>query len=115
MSIRDNIEGIPVFVAAVEAGSFSRAAEQLALSRSAVGKTVARLEQRLGVSLFQRTTRSQSLTEEGEIYYERCLKAFNELRDVEALLDIARHPLNGRLRLTMPLLFVRFCVAPVLL
>lgn len=115
MSIRDNIEGIPVFVAAVEAGSFSRAAEQLALSRSAVGKTVARLEERLGVRLFQRTTRSQSLTEEGEIYYERCLKALNELRAAEALLDNARHQVNGRLRVTMPLLFGRYCVAPVLL
>lgn len=115
MSIRDSIEGIPVFVAAVEAGSFSRAAEQLALSRSAVGKSVARLEERLGVRLFQRTTRTQRLTEEGEIYYERCLKALNELRTAEALLENARQEVNGRLRVTMPMLFGRFCIAPVLL
>lgn len=115
MSIRDSVEGIAVFVAAAEAGSFAKAAEQLALSRSAVGKTVARLEARLGVRLFQRTTRSQSLTEEGEIYFERCQKALNELREAEALLDNARHEVNGRLRVTMPLLFGRYCVAPVLL
>lgn len=115
MSIRDSVEGIAVFVAAAEAGSFARAAEQLALSRSAVGKTVARLEARLGVRLFHRTTRSQSLTEEGEIYFERCNKALTELRAAEALLDSGRHEVNGRLRVTMPLLFGRYCVAPVLL
>lgn len=115
MSIRDSVEGIAVFVAAAEAGSFARAAEQLALSRSAVGKTVARLEERLGVRLFHRTTRTQSLTEEGEIYFERCSKALSELRAAEALLDNARDDVNGRLRVTMPLLFGRYCVAPVLL
>ena len=115
MSIRDSVEGIAVFVAAAEAGSFAKAAEQLALSRSAVGKTVARLEERLGVRLFHRTTRTQSLTEEGEIYFERCCKALNELRAAEALLDNARDEVNGRLRVTMPLLFGRYCVVPVLL
>ena len=115
LSVRESVDGIAVFVAAAEAGSFSRAAEELALSRSAVGKTVARLEARLGVRLFHRTTRTQSLTEEGEIYYERCLKALSELRAAEALLDHARHEVNGRLRVTMPLLFGRYCVAPVLL
>ena len=115
MSIRDSVEGIAVFVTAAEAGSFAKAADQLALSRSAVGKTVARLEERLGVRLFQRTTRTQSLTEEGEIYFERCTKALSELRAAEALLDNARDEVNGRLRVTMPLLFGRYCVAPVLL
>lgn len=115
MNVRDRVEGIAVFVAAAEAGSFARAAENLALSRSAVGKTVARLEERLGVRLFHRTTRTQSLTEEGEIYFERCFKALSELRAAEALLDSARHEVNGRLRVTMPLLFGRYCIAPVLL
>lgn len=104
-----------MFVAAAEAGSFAKAAEQLALSRSAVGKTVARLEERLGVRLFHRTTRTQSLTEEGAIYFERCSKALSELRAAEALLNNARDEVNGRLRVTMPLLFGRYCVAPVLM
>jgi DNA-binding transcriptional LysR family regulator len=86
-SMRDNIEGIDVFVASAEAGSFARAADRLALTRSAVGKTIARLEERLGVRLFHRTTRSQSLTEQGQIYYERCLRALAELRMGQALLD----------------------------
>ncbi|HSH41737.1 MAG TPA: LysR family transcriptional regulator [Arenicellales bacterium] len=56
--------GISVFVEAVERGSFSAAADQLHLSRSAIGKAVAKLEEQLGVRLFHRTTRRQSLTAE---------------------------------------------------
>ncbi|WP_287147465.1 LysR family transcriptional regulator [Aeromonas sp.] len=61
----NSLNGIDLFATVVEAGSFARAAERLHLTRSAVGKGIARLEQRLGVQLFHRTTRSQSLTEEG--------------------------------------------------
>ncbi len=66
----DTLKDIPVFVAAVEAGSFAQAAMRLHLSRSAVGKSIARLEQRLGVRLFQRTTRSLKLTDNGALFYE---------------------------------------------
>ncbi|BDC88285.1 MULTISPECIES: LysR family transcriptional regulator [Aeromonas] len=61
----NTLNGIDLFATVVEAGSFAQAAERLHLTRSAVGKGVARLELRLGVQLFHRTTRSQSLTEEG--------------------------------------------------
>lgn len=76
----EQLKGISIFVEAVEAGGFSAAAERLHLTRSAVGKTIARLEQRLGVRLFNRTTRMQSLTEEGRFFYERCLRAVEEIR-----------------------------------
>lgn len=113
--MRDNLDGVGVFVEAVEAGGFARAAERLALTRSAVGKTVARLEARLGVRLFHRTTRSQSLTEDGQIYYERCLRALEELRGAEALLDSGRREVSGKLKVSMPVLFGRYCVQPILL
>lgn len=113
--MRDNLDGVAVFVAAVEAGGFSRAAERLALSRSAVGKTIARLEARLGVRLFHRTTRSQCLTEEGQVYFERCLTAIEELRKGEALLDSGRREVTGPLKISAPVLFGRYCVQPVLL
>src|SRR5438876_76569 len=58
----DRLSGVSVFVETVEAGGFSAAASKLHLSRSAVGKTIARLEERLGVRLFHRTTRNQGLT-----------------------------------------------------
>jgi DNA-binding transcriptional LysR family regulator len=110
----DRLTGVSVFVEAVEAGGFSAAAARLNLSRSAVGKTVARLEARLGVRLFHRTTRSQSLTEDGQAFYERCLRALEEIRAGEAMLDSGRREVAGRLRVSVPVLFGRRCVAPVL-
>jgi len=107
-------DGIEVFVEAVEAGGFAKAAERLSLTRSAVGKIIARLEERLGVRLFQRTTRTQSLTEDGQQYYERCIQAIEELRLGEALLESGRQEVAGKLRVSLPVLFGRHCVAPIL-
>ncbi|AWF53496.1 TPA: LysR family transcriptional regulator [Klebsiella michiganensis] len=111
----DTLKDIPVFVAAVEAGSFAQAAIRLHLSRSAVGKSIARLEERLGVRLFQRTTRSQSLTDNGALFYEHCLRALEEIRGAESLLETGKQQVSGRLRVAMPVLFGRQCVAPLLI
>ena len=111
----DTLKDIPVFVAAVEAGSFAQAATRLHLSRSAVGKSIARLEGRLGVRLFQRTTRSQSLTDNGALFYKRCLRALEEIRGAESLLETGKQQVSGRLRVAMPVLFGRQCVAPLLI
>ena len=110
----ERLQGIDAFVQAVEAGSFAQAAERMRLTRSAVGKSIARLERRLGVRLFHRTTRRQSLTEDGQAYYERCKRALAELEDAEAALDNGRREPSGRLRVSVPVLFGRHCVAPVL-
>lgn len=112
--MRDRLDGIGVFVEVVQAGSFAAAAARLHLSRSAVGKSIARLESRLGVRLFHRTTRTQSLTEDGTAYYERCLRALDEIRAGEAMLESGRREAVGRLRVSVPSLFGRHCVAPVL-
>ncbi|MFJ2330712.1 LysR family transcriptional regulator [Pseudomonas helleri] len=111
----DPLSGIHAFVEAVQAGSFALAAQRLRLTRSAVGKSIARLEERLGVRLFLRTTRSQSLTEAGRTYYEHCVRALAELGAGALALDSARHEPAGRLRVSVPVLFGRNCVAPVLL
>lgn len=110
-----SLSGIDVFVAVVEAGSFAQAAEGLHITRSAVGKSIARLEQRLGVLLFHRTTRSQSLTEEGSLFYGHCLRALDEVRTGEAALESGKGNVNGRLRVSMPVLFGHLCIAPILL
>ncbi len=111
----ERLQGIATFVATVEAASFSAAGERLQLSRSAVGKSIARLEARLGVRLFHRTTRSQSLTDDGQLYYERCRRALAELDEASASLEAGRSEPVGRLRLSMPELLGRRCVAPLLL
>ncbi len=111
----NTLNGIDLFATVVEAGSFAQAAERLHLTRSAVGKGVARLELRLGVQLFHRTTRSQSLTEEGALFYRHCLRALEEVRLGEAALASNKLTLNGRLKVSMPVLFGQQCVAPILL
>ncbi len=113
--MRNNLKGIDVFVAAVEASSFAQAAEKLHITRSAVGKSIARLEERLGVVLFHRTTRSQSLTDEGSLFYEHCLRAMDEIQAGEALLETGKWQMKGRLRVSMPTLFGHLCVAPILI
>ena len=110
----DVLADIPTFVAVVEAGGFAAASRRLSLSRSAVGKSIARLEDRLSVRLFHRTTRTQSLTDDGTAFYERCLRALEELRAGRAQLESGRHIINGRLRVSVPVLFGRLCVAQVL-
>ncbi|MEA3629550.1 LysR family transcriptional regulator [Enterobacter hormaechei] len=111
----DTLKDIPVFVASVEAGSFAQAAVRLHLSRSAVGKSIARLEERLGVRLFHRTTRSQRLTDNGALFYERCLRALEEIRGAESQLETGKHQVSGRLPVAMPVLFGRQCIAPLLI
>ena len=113
--MNDMLNGIPEFVEAVEAGGFSAAATRMNLSRSAIGKTIAKLERRLNVRLFHRTTRMQSLTDEGQAFYERCRRALDEIQSGEAMLESGKREVTGRLRISMPVLFGRRCAAPLLL
>jgi DNA-binding transcriptional LysR family regulator len=111
----DPLSGVSLFVQVAEAGSFALAAERVGLSRSAVGKAIARLEDRLGTRLVHRTTRSQSLTEAGQAYFERCRRVLAELEAAEADIDTGRATPAGRLRVTAPVLIGRRFVAPALL
>lgn len=115
MISNERFAGIRAFVQAVEAGSFSRAAQQLGLSPSSVGKAVARLEQRLDTRLFHRTTRSLSLTGEGLAFHDSCVRALAELEQAESALAERRLQPTGRLRITVPVLLGRDWVTPLLL
>lgn len=110
----DSLQGILPFLNAVDAGSFTRAAERLQVTTSAIGKSVSQLERRLGVQLLNRTTRSLSLTSEGEAYYAACSAALGQIEEAQALLASRRQVPSGRLRVDLPLAFGRRCVAPVL-
>jgi DNA-binding transcriptional LysR family regulator len=110
----DKLHGVTTFVQVVDAGSFTLAAERMHLTRSAVGKVITRLEARLGVRLLHRTTRSQTLTEAGQAYYDRCVRALAELDAAEADLESEHTEPRGRLRVSAPIAFGHHCVAPVL-
>lgn len=73
------------------------------MSSSAIGKSVARLEQRLGVRLFHRSTRSINLTAEGMLFLNRCQRVLNELEAAELELSSTSSEPRGKLRVSLPL------------
>ncbi|MBW8726640.1 MAG: LysR family transcriptional regulator [Inquilinus limosus] len=99
----DSLGALDAFVRAADARSFTAAGRQLGVSSSAVGKAVARLEERLGVRLLHRSTRSVTLTPEGALFLERCRRIFSEIETAEAELAQTRGAPRGRLRVSLPL------------
>ncbi|WP_315810810.1 LysR family transcriptional regulator [Bradyrhizobium sp. SZCCHNR3107] len=111
----EHLSGITAFVQAADAGGFTLAAERLGLSKSGIAKSVARLEDRLGVRLFNRTTRRFALTAEGQSFYETCVRVLTDLENAETALNAHRLRPRGRLRVDLPVVFGRRWVLPVLL
>lgn len=108
----DRFAAMRVFIRAVELGSFSSAAQALRISPQLVGKQVGQLEAHLGVQLLHRTTRRQSLTDFGRVFYDR---AKIILADVEAAEGLAAEALatpTGRLRINAPVSFGMHALAP---
>lgn len=114
MASEDRLKGITAFVATVESGSFTAAAERLHLTSSAISKSVARLETRLGSRLFERTTRRLALTDAGQAYYQTCIRVLGELSEAESVLAAQRSTPAGRLRVAVPHTFGRTHVMPLL-
>ena len=109
------LKDILPFVASVECGSFTAAAERLHVTGSAVSKSVSRLETRLGSRLLERTTRSLNLTDAGSAYYQTCLRVLEDLAEAEAVLAAQRTIPSGRLRLAVPTTYGRLNVMPLLM
>lgn len=104
----DNFSGIVSFVRSAETLSFVAASRALGVSPSAVGKSIAKLEQALQVRLFQRSTRTVKLTAEGEMFYQRCRRALDEIHDARAMLSHAIQAPRGTLRVSLPTIGYRF-------
>lgn len=103
-----------MFVAVMETGSFTAAAERLGTSSGQASKLVSRLETRLGVRLLSRTTRAVSPTEAGQAYFDRLRPLLDEFDNLDASIRDASHAPRGRLRLTAPLTFGTMEIAPAL-
>lgn len=99
----DSLGSLNAFVQAADARSFTLAGRQLGVSSSAIGKAVARLEERLGVRLFHRSTRTITLTPEGSLFLERCRRIFCEIEAAELELAQTQGAPRGRLRVSMPI------------
>lgn len=110
--VMDPLDGIATFARVVESGSFSAAADRLALSKSAVSAHVQRLEERLGVRLLNRTTRRLSVTEAGAAYYRHCARILAEAEAAEQAAGALQREPRGTLRISAPDSFGTMHVAP---
>ncbi|THF64779.1 LysR family transcriptional regulator [Pseudothauera nasutitermitis] len=109
----DLLQAMKTFVAVVDAGSFVGAMDAVALSKPAVSRHVAELEAHLGARLLQRTTRRLSLTDEGQIYYQRCKEVLQAVLEAEAEVGAATGRVQGRLRIGAPQTFGALHLAPL--
>jgi DNA-binding transcriptional LysR family regulator len=110
----DRLHEMELFVRVVETGSFSAAARDLKLGQPAISKTIAALEERLGVRLLVRSTRQLSPTEAGTAFYEHALRAIAEANEADAAAQGAGAGLEGRLRICAPVTFARLHLVPKL-
>lgn len=108
----DSLNGFVVFVKIAETGSIVAAGRSLGISASAVGKSLIRLEEKIGVRLFHRNTRSINLTAEGRLFLERSRRILAEIEAAEMELSQAIKSPQGRLRVSLPL--VSPLVLPIL-
>lgn len=109
----DRLESMAVFIKAADTGSFAAAGNALRLSAQMVGKHVMALEDRLGARLLNRTTRRQSLTEFGRLYYERCKLVLAEVEAADAVAHDLRLAPRGQLRVNAPVTFGTYSLVPL--
>jgi DNA-binding transcriptional LysR family regulator len=106
------LDGIELFAATVDAGSFAAAARRVRLTPSAVSRRVALLEEELGVQLLARTTRTLRLTDDGRAFHARCARILEELREARRDLARASTTPSGTLRVDVPIALARHVIAP---
>lgn len=110
----DRFHELNAFIAVVEAGGFSAAARQLGESQSAISKAVNALEKRLGVALLHRSTRKVTLTDQGQLYYERMGPLVDEIQVADNELTSTTLDVSGLIRIAAPSTFGRLHVLPLI-
>lgn len=103
---------IALFCKSAELGSFSSAAHAMGLTPAAVSRGVGRLEDRLGVKLFRRTTRSMQLTDDGRTYFEQCRDAIAQIDDAEKNITGQHGKPRGQLRISVPTTYAHYRLLP---
>lgn len=110
----DRFDAMQAFARVVEAGSFTKAAETLQMSKTSVTQLVQQLEARLRVKLLNRTTRQVKVTADGAAYYERVVRLLADMDDAETSLSSASKSPRGRLRVDVPSPLARMILIPAL-
>ncbi|MGH2413552.1 MAG: LysR family transcriptional regulator, partial [Microcystaceae cyanobacterium] len=111
----DKLKSLMIFLRFAQCGSFSEAARQLGMAPSAVSRAVLRLEDELGVRLLERTTRSLTLTEDGNRFYQRSQQILSDLEEAELEVKQSQSMPNETLRLDLSFVFGKMHIAPALL
>ncbi len=109
-----DFEDIQIFVRVAELGNLSAAGRELRHSAAVVSNRIARLEERLGVRLLNRTTRRVNLTTEGDVYYRHCLRILAEMQEAENAIANQKNTTRGPVTLTCPIAFGNKYVAPII-
>jgi DNA-binding transcriptional LysR family regulator len=110
----DRFQALTTFAKVVETGSFARAADRLNISVSAASRQVSELEAHLGARLLNRTTRTLSLTEPGQAFYERCVQLLADLDEAEEAITVSSVVPRGTLRMTASISFGVRYLAPAI-
>jgi len=110
----DRFHELNAFVAVVEAGGFTAAARRTGDSQSAISKAIGALERRLGVVLFNRSTRSVTLTDQGQRYYDRAKPLLDEMDDADTELTSSTHSVSGLIRIAASGTFGRLHILPLI-
>lgn len=110
----DRFDCLQAFVRVAETGGFAETARQLGLSTSAVSKRISHLEERIGVQLLRRTTRSVSVTELGSLFYERAVDLVTLMQEAEGIVQQGRMEAVGHLRISSPTTFGMMHLSPAL-
>ena len=108
----NQLQAMRVFVTIVDRRSLSAASEALGISLPTVSRVLSALERDLGVRLIARTTRGLTETDAGSLYYRRCLTILDEIREAESAVQSHAKAPAGELRVTAPVTFGRYHVAP---
>lgn len=110
----DRFQELNAFIAVVEAGGFSAAARRTGESQSAISKAIGSLERRLGVVLFNRSTRNVTLTDQGQRYYDRTKPLVDEMDEADSELTSSTLDVSGPIRIAAPATFGRLHVLPLI-
>lgn len=108
------IGSIEIFLKAAETLSFAKAANELGLGAPAVSRSIARLEERLGASLFVRSTRQINLTDDGRLYYAECRQALRQIADAEDIVTGRQNTPSGLVRISLPTTYAHYRIIPIL-
>lgn len=110
--LRWNMDDLPAFVASVERGGISAAAQHLGMPKSTVSTMLSRLEEGLGLRLLERNSRTVRLTAEGESFYRQAAALLEQAAQANAIMSGLREEPSGRLTVALPIAFTRDVVAP---